>query len=153
MSDNNETEKVPVDDQRLERAQVLRHDLVAVLLYNEDGTIKTDIDLEKVNVCKGLMKDSDSSIYTKRRVMTEEKSVEVDRQAAEILRRMDFAPPKRKDEKMQLTKDYKGPEIDESLLPDDEMPEGITKSLGGETIDMDEIMSRGRSIRLQEDEG
>lgn len=120
------TEIVSRDDLRLEMAQELRHDLVNNLITNEAGVRKLPHDAETVNSIKGLLKDMDSSTFTKRRLTVEETAAENDKKAAELLSVISkkIGGPQRLED-LPIEGDFKvvGPDLDNLELPDFDIPD------------------------------
>lgn len=117
------TEIVNVDDTRLELAQVMRHDLVTHLTTNEAGKRSLPHDPETVNALKGLLKDMDSSIFTKRRLTVEATAVENDKLAAELLSTISkkIGGPQRFDDVIE-GEVVSGPNLDNLQLPVFDIP-------------------------------
>ncbi len=76
---------ISMDDVRIEEAQVIRHDLVANLLTDSNGVRQLPTDGDTIDSIRQLLKDSDSSVFTKKRLTVEESAAENDKIAAEIL--------------------------------------------------------------------
>ena len=117
------TEIVTVDDTRLELAQVMRHDLVTHLTTNELGKRSLPHDPESVNALKGLLKDMDSSIFTKRRLTVESTAVENDKIAAELLSSISkkIGGPQRINDIIE-GEVVTGPNLDNLILPEFDIP-------------------------------
>lgn len=79
---------ISIDDERLEHAQSVRHDIVNTLITDNNGNRVIPQDDKMLNVIRGVLKDSDSAIFTKRRLTVEETSAAADKLAAETLSRM-----------------------------------------------------------------
>lgn len=93
MSDQYEVESTEqngpnVDDQRLEDAQIVRHDIVNALMTDGKGSRVAPTDKDSVYMILTALKDSDGSIYKKKRLVVDEVNAESDRVAAETLTRM-----------------------------------------------------------------
>jgi len=116
------------DEDYLEFGQRLRHDIVTNLTTDSSGLKRLPIDTETLTVIKGMLKDSDSSVFTKRRVMVDEASVENDKRAADIVEATlnRLTRHKRDPEKLVGS----GPVIDENLLPKFDIESGATSEVG-----------------------
>lgn len=139
-------ERVPMkDEDYLQAGMELRHDIVSELTTNSDGVRNIPKDNETLNVIRGMLKDQDSSVYTKRRVMTEEVGVENDKRAADLIE-LALGRVGKSTRDGAIDNNAKGPKIDESQLPVFEITNGATSHVGDE-VDLDEIQRDGRRIR------
>lgn len=147
------TELVSADDQRLEMAQMMRHDLVTHLTTNEAGKRQLPHDPETVNSIKGLLKDMDSSVYTKRRLTVEETAVENDKKAAELLSTISkqIGGPKRLDDVIEGEFEAIGPNLDDIDLPEFDIPETALAVECAEINVEDIITSERRKRKGDED--
>lgn len=137
-------ENVNPDDARLEWAQELRHDLVVNLTTDQAGSRSLPRDSETLNTIKGLLKDSDGSIFTKRRLSNDEASLENDKLAASLLEKvadkLSFNP-----RDGSIDAELVGPDLS-GELPEFDIPETMTSQLGDQ-VDLDAINREGRRIR------
>lgn len=144
MSDE---KKLSPDEERLDFNQQLRHDLVVNLTTTSSGDKYLPTDAETVNTIKGLLKDSDSSVFTKRRVMVEEAGAETDRMAAELLDKvMENIPRAKRDGATGTVKRTNHDKFDESQLPSFDIEEGSLTPVGDD-VDLDAINKMGREIK------
>lgn len=142
-------QKTPMkDEDYLEFNQKLRHDVVVHLTTKEDGTASLPSDNESLNTLKGFLKDSDSSVFGKRRVMVEEAGVENDKRAADIIESA-LGQLSRNGRDGVTDQRQSGPVIDESQLPNFEITEGALTQVG-DAVDLDQVQREGRRVRKGE---
>ncbi len=138
MSDQDKL--ISVDDERLEHAQSVRHDIVNTLITDTQGQRVIPHDEKMLQVIRGVLKDSDSAIFTKRRLTVEETSAATDRMAAEAISKM-F-------EKNQPARQFigggSGPRGIGKELPTYELDSNIAEPLG-KPVDLDQIQKLGRA--------
>lgn len=137
------------DDARLEENQKLRHDVIKHLLTDGNGKRAIPNDADALQLVKGLLKDSDSSVFTKKRLTVDSANAENDRLAAELLDNMiNRAKRTRRDDFVS----GKGPDLNAGKLPDFSLTEGEISQVG-DTVDLDQIMATGRATLkgVQED--
>lgn len=133
------------DDERLEYVQLKRHDVINGLTTSEDGSKVLCVDKDQAQILRGMLKDMDSSIYTKRRLTVDEVGAENDKRMAELA---DMFMSKVKfigRDKTGLEQVSAGPVIDESKLPKYDHTKGEIEPVGNQ-VDLDEIAREGRRI-------
>lgn len=132
------------EEERLEFAQMMRHDIVRMFMFDADGNPTRLVDSESGTLVKGVLKDMDASIYTNRRLSADEASAESDKVIAESIERILAGLPKigRVDSdpstvtyRPSLANDV----IDKIKLKDTE------SSAVGDNVDIDEVMAAGRA--------
>lgn len=130
------------DEVRLSDNQTIRHDIINHLITDTDGVRRIPDDLDALNVVKGLLKDSDSSVFTKKRLSVDEVGAENDRRAAELLEQVMNRVP-RTDRRAAST--GKGPDLNRGDLPSFSLTEGETSQVG-DVVDLDQITAESRRI-------
>lgn len=134
------------ENERLEYAQLTRHDIVRCFTHDEDGTPTRMIGKEEGQLVRGLLKDMDSSIYTGRRLTVEAANAENDkaiaRLAEDALARL---PTVGRDKSRYEASDSKGPSVDDSALRKYDLTEGVVEPVGND-VDLDDIARKGREI-------
>lgn len=137
------------DEDYLDHNQRLRHDIVVHLTTSESGDKRIPGDNETLNTLKGFLKDSDSSVFNKRRVMVEEAGVENDKRAADIIESA-LGQLTRNGRDGDVDARSTGPVIDESQLPNFDITEGAMSQVG-DAVDLDQVQRDGRRIRKGEE--
>lgn len=137
------------DEEYLDFNQRLRHDVVVHLTTSEAGDKRIPGDNESLNVLKGFLKDSDSSVFNKRRVMVEEAGVENDKRAADIIESA-LGQLSRNGRDGEVDNRATGPVVDESQLPKFDITEGAMSQVG-DAVDLDQVQRDGRRIRKGEE--
>jgi len=140
---------VSIDDNVLSFGQSMRHDLVVNMTTDSGGKKRLPHDPESVNAIRGLLKDSDSSVFTKRRVMTEEASAENDKRAADILERVLDGAHRSTRDATEYVSGRDGPNMDASRLPKFDIEAGAVSDVG-DVVDLDDIIKKGRQVRKGE---
>lgn len=142
-------QKTPMkDEDYLDFNQKLRHDVVVHITTNEEGAKRIPSDSESLNVLKGFLKDSDSSVFGKRRVMVEEAGVENDKRAADIIESA-LGQLSRNGRDGDIDARSTGPVIDESQLPKFDITDGALTQVG-DAVDLDQVQRDGRRVRKGE---
>lgn len=129
------------DDDRLLQNQTLRHDIINHLISDKDGKRNIPDDLDALTLVKSLLKDSDSSVFTKKRLTVDEIGAENDRRAAELLDQVLNRAP-RIDRNAERS--VRGPDISRGQLPDFNLTQGETSQVG-DVVDLDQIVAEGRA--------
>ncbi len=141
---------ISIDDERLEHAQSVRHDIVNTLIHDADGNRAIPQDDKMLNVIRGVLKDSDSAIFTKRRLTVEETSAAADKLAAETLSKMfDKNVPMRQGSGGTARATARAVGKD---LPSFSVSEHISEPLGT-PVDLEQVTRLGRAtFKGEEDE-
>ena len=129
------------DDERLLQNQALRHDIITHLISDKDGKRHIPDDLDALTLVKSLLKDSDASVFTKKRLTVDEAGVENDRRAAELLEQVMSRAP-RIDRNAERSR--RGPDISRGELPNFSLTNGETSQVG-DVVDLDRIVADGRA--------
>lgn len=133
---------VDPDQKRLEENQAIRHDIITHLITDSSGNKSIPIDSDTLNVVKGLLKDSDSSVFTKKRLSVDEVGAENDRRAAELLDQVLNRVPRIDRNAASVGS---GPNLSRGQLPTFSLTEGETSQVG-DVVDLDEILAHGRKV-------
>lgn len=148
MSDDDLTDRI-TDDQHLDNNIVLRHDIVKALITDSDGKQNLRLDKDTVLSVRGLLKDNDSSIYTKRRLNVDELGAENNKRAAELIENiLKERTTGTRDNTSKMTRN--GPVVDASKMPKFEITPGALSNVGN-TVDLTAIQAEGRSVRKGQD--
>lgn len=139
------------DEQYLDMAQALRHDLVNNLITDESGKRALPSDSDTVNSIKGLLKDMDSSVFTKKRLTVEETAAENDKRAAELLSKVaaKIGGPRRIDDPIEGEVVHL-PNVDDLQLPEFDIPVEALETECKE-INVEEIVEKERIRRKGEE--
>lgn len=140
-----EQKEISVDDRRLESAQAVRHDIVNALTTDQAGNKAIPTDKDSVYMILTALKDSDSSIYKKKRLVVDEVNAESDRMAAETMNKMFGADVARRQPAGSAPGAPVAPRAVGEQLPDFNVAQTVTEPLGT-PVDINSIKSEGRRI-------
>lgn len=134
------------DDERVEYVQRRRHDILSMFLLEADGTKAKNIGVEASQIVRGMLKDMDSSIFTKRRLAVDEVSNENDKRIAdmadELMGRVKFMG---RDKANFIPTSSNRPVLEVGQLPVFNLTPGEIEPVGNE-VDLDAITRKGREI-------
>lgn len=138
--------KVMNDDERIEHIQRNRHDIINMFMTSETGERVQYLDKDSGSLVRGLLKDMDSSIFTKRRLTVDEVAAENDKRVAEMAEQlMGRIKPIGRDKSNYEATSQSGPKIDETKLQHYSHTDGEIEPVGNQ-VDLDEIAREGRRI-------
>lgn len=134
-----------IDDIRLENAQVVRHDIINALITDSSGKRVIPTDKDSVYMILAAAKDSDSSIYKKKRLNVDEVSAEADRMAAETLSKMFGSDGAKRQPSANAPGTPAAPRAIGQQLPNFDVPSTVADPLGSQ-VDINEIKTEGRRV-------
>lgn len=148
------TEKVvSIDDERLESAQIVRHDIINALTKDASGNRVIPTDKDSVYMILAAAKDSDSSIFKKKRLDVDAADSETNRLAAETLNRMFGADGARRVPTGSGPGTPVAPRAIGQQLQQFDVPATVADPVGSQ-VDINEIKSEGRRVfKNQQEEG
>lgn len=134
-----------IDDIRLENSQVVRHDIINALTTDTSGNRVIPTDKDSVYMILAAAKDSDSSIYKKKRLTVDAVSAEADRMAAETLSKMFGADGAKRQPSGNAPGTPSAPRAIGQQLPTFDVPSTVADPLGSQ-VDINEIKTEGRRV-------
>lgn len=134
-----------IDDIRLENAQVVRHDIINALTSDESGKKYIPTDKDSVYMILAAAKDSDSSIYKKKRLTVDAVSAEADRMAAETISKMFGADGAKRQPSGNAPGAPAAPRAIGQQLPKFDVPTTVADPLGSQ-VDINIIKTEGRRV-------
>lgn len=136
------------DEERLEFAMRVRHDVIRIFTHNSDGSKVESMGEKEATAVKGLLKDIDGSIYTKKRLSVDEATAESDMAIAEAAERILERLPMVTRDKGDLPEVV--PEVSAKDLPDFDITEEMVSDVGSD-FDFDQLMEEQRKKAKGED--
>lgn len=134
-----------IDDIRLENSQVVRHDIINELTTDSEGKRRIPTDKDSVYMILAAAKDSDSSIYKKKRLTVDAVSAEADRMAAETLAKMFGADVAKRQPSGNAPGAQSAPRAIGQQLPNFDVPNTVADPVGSQ-VDINVIKTEGRRV-------
>lgn len=139
-------------DQRLELNQIIRHDLITAQITDSAGVKRIPTDKDSVYMLVALLKDSDKSEQTKKKMVIDTANAETDRIAAQTLDRiMSRQTPTRHISIEGEVREVVPPKAVGDALPTYSIPISIYEDVGTQ-VDINAIQAEGRAYFKGEDQ-
>lgn len=139
-------------DERLELNQIIRHDLIVAQITDSAGEKRIPTDKDSVYMLVALLKDSDKSEQTKKKMVIDTVNAETDRLAAQTLDRvLSRQSPTRHGAVEGDVRDVTPPKAVGDSLPTYSIPKSIYEEVGTQ-VDINAIQAEGRAHFKGEDQ-
>lgn len=131
-------------DERLELNQIIRHDLITAQITDSSGAKRIPTDKDSVYMLVALLKDSDKSEHTKKKLVIDTANAETDRIAAQTLERIMARQSPTRHNGEAPSGNGEGPKAVGDKLPTYAIPESIYEEVGTQ-VDINAIQAEGRA--------
>lgn len=140
-------------DDRLELNQIIRHDLIVAQITDSAGVKRIPTDKDSVYMLATLLKDSDKSEHTKKKLVVASVSAEADLLAAQTLDRIMSrqSPTRHGNHDGDTPRDVTPPKAVGKELPTYTIPKSIYEEVGTQ-VDINAITADGRAHFKGEDQ-
>lgn len=140
-------------DERLELNQIIRHDLIVAQITDSGGAKRIPTDKDSVYMLATLLKDSDKSEQTKKKLVVASVSAEADLLAAQTLDRIMSrqSPTRHGAVDGEVVRESSGPKAVGNELPTYAIPKSIYEEVGTQ-VDINAITAEGRAHFKGEDQ-